>query len=261
MNPISQLADWPVPLFKLNGRFEILDRSGKAEEMFGKHQAFLELVDEDSRKKARQFLASSKGEAVFELTLIRADGDRILADVSSRWGGDGTCNVSVTAQSGHLQEVSNKLSSLRMRLNETNYDLLLEKERVQQLLQKVQELSAPSIELGSGYLLVPLFGDLDAGKTEALRPRLLNAIYEKDPDIVILDLTALEAVGSEGIKWLAELMQTLQIMGIKGVLTGMKPQHAKLLHDHPAVGDLHFESSLESLLAGRGLNTSFSSSV
>ncbi|MFP3649174.1 STAS domain-containing protein, partial [Paraburkholderia sp. SIMBA_054] len=77
--------------------------------------------------------------------------------------------------------------------------------------------------------LIPLFGNLDAAKVEAIRPHIVTRIYEYEAEMVIIDLTAMGTVTQEGASYLESLVQTLGVMGIDAVITGVKPDHAQKL--------------------------------
>ena len=101
--------------------------------------------------------------------------------------------------------------------------------------------------------MIPFFGDLDAGKIESIKSQILDDVYEKHAETVILDLTAMDEINVEGMDYLNSLLQTFKIMGIAAIVTGVKPEHAKQLHALRTTVDMHFEASLATVLAERRL--------
>ncbi|ANU17753.1 hypothetical protein BBI11_12250 [Planococcus maritimus] len=251
----SPLAEWPLPAFQLNNSFEVIDYSFEAEQLFGKSVEFLELLDEGSREKAQRMLNTQATRKPIELNFITAAGF-FLADVYHRWNSDFSLNLVLVPKDGQMAAITAQLVRLRSRLKETDYELLKEKERSDALLGKVRELSAPCIAIGNGYVLIPLFGNLNSQKVEAIRPHIVNRIYEFDAEIVIVDLTAMGTVTQEGASYLESLVKTLRVMGIDAVITGVKPEHAQKLHVLKSELNLRFAASLEAVLSEASSNQS-----
>lgn len=253
MTSLSQMNEWPLPAFKLNNKLAILEYSEEAKKIFGDCSSFLDLLDEGSKEKARNFLSSDQSSGPLELNFVPVGKELFLGDVYSKRGSDYCLNIVLVPKDNRLLEITSQLHSLRTRLQETNYDLFLEKERTEELLHQVRKLSAPCINLGKKHVLIPLFGDLDPRKIEVIRFHTLKQIYETGAETVIMDLTAMEHLEQDSVDYLKSLMQTFQVMGIQGIITGMKPQHAQQLHHLKTGLDLHFVSSLQTVLASRKL--------
>ncbi len=244
----SPLAEWPLPAFQLNNSFAVVDYSLEAQELFGIPGDFFELLDEGSRQKAERLLKTHGNHKPVELNFITAAGF-FLADVYHRWDSDFSLNLVLVPKDAQMAGITAQLVRLRGRLKETDYELLKEKERSDALLEKVRELSAPCIAIGGGKVLVPLFGNLDAAKVEAIRPHIVTQIYEYEAEMVIIDLTAMGTVTQEGASYLESLVQTLGVMGIDAVITGVKPDHAQKLHLLKSELNLRFAASLEAVLS------------
>lgn len=255
MTSTSPFDSWPLPAYQLNRKLEIVDHSEKAQSMFGESELFLELLDEGSISKAGDFLLANHFTGPIEVNFKTASAELKLCDLHCKWEGEFLLNVMVVPKDNQVEKISSQLSSLRHRLNETNYDLLIEKEQTEKLLQRVRELSAPTIVLETGHLLIPFFGDLDAGKIESIKNKILEDVYEKHAESVILDLTAMDEISSDGMDYLNSLLQTFKVMGISTVITGVKPDHAKRLLVLKATVDIHFEASLATVLTDRRLIT------
>lgn len=250
MTTKSQFDGLPLPAAVINDQLVIIDFSEKALELFGEAQNLTEFVDADSLQKVKTLLESDSLQQKFELNFVSQTGDLFLADVYGRRNEPiGGHSLVIVPKDSQLERVSNQLSNLRERLRETDYDLFQEKERTLELLQKVQELSAPSIQLDKNRLLVPLFGDLTEEQVLAFTPRLLAKIYESQAETVIFDLTALGTITNEGLEHLDALLQSLSIMGTSNIFTGVNPGHAKQLHLMQAKLPMRFLSSLQEVLS------------
>lgn len=253
MTSISPFESLPLPAFQLNSKLDIIESSISAKSMFGITNSFLELLDEGSVSKAKKFLQSANFSGPVELTLKSKEGSSKVCDLHCHWQSELVLNAIAVPKDDNVSKIAAQLSNLRSRLNDTNYDLLLEKERADKLLQRVSELSAPTIELGDGHMLIPLFGDLDSAKIESIRDHILVDVYEKHAETVILDLTAMDKISPEGMEYLGSLLQTFKIMGISNIITGVKPEHAKQLHALRVTIDMRFEASLAKVLSERRL--------
>lgn len=253
MTSKSPFESWPLAAYQLNSNLEIVESSDEAKSVFGNPKSFLELLDEGSVAKASKFLRQSQFSGSVELNFIDRAGHTILCDLHCKWDSEFVLNVIAVPKDDKVSKIAAQLSGMRSRLNDTNYDLLMEKERTDQLLLRVSELSAPVIELGSGHLLIPLFGDLDSSKVQSIQNHILHDAYEKHAETIILDLTAMGRIKNEGMDFLGSLLQTFKIMGIETIVTGVKPEHAQHLHALRATAGMRFESSLASVLSERRL--------
>lgn len=253
MTSRSPFESGPLPAYQLNNNLEIVESSETARSVFGNRSSFLDLLDEGSVSKARRYLQQSQFTGSIELNFIDKEGNNKLCDLHCKWDSKFVLNVVAVPKDDNVAKIAAQLSGMRSRLNETNYDLLLEKERTDQLLLRVSELSAPTIELGAGHLLIPLFGDLDSTKVQSVRDHILHDVYEKHAETIILDLTAMGEIQNEGMDFMSSLLQTFKIMGIENIVTGVKPEHAQHLHSLKATADIRFESSLASVLSERRL--------
>ncbi|MGI2327576.1 STAS domain-containing protein [Planococcus sp. YIM B11945] len=250
MKEPQDYEEWPLPFFKLTRDFSILGSSGQALSLFGESPVFTGLLDEGSRQKAVEFLHPGQdGKKSVELTFQLPDGKLLLMDVYCKWQNSEIAHVIAIPKDRQFERVSKQLAHLRTRLNETNYDLLMEKERTDELLKRVQELSAPCIRLGRKQILIPMFGRIDPKKMEIITPLILATVYEADPNKAIFDLTAMDEICPDGLVHLHSLFQSLSIMGVHVFITGVQPKHAKRLHELNTSLHATFTTSLEELLS------------
>ncbi|WP_088009603.1 STAS domain-containing protein [Indiicoccus explosivorum] len=238
---------WPLPAVTIGQDFTILEQSPEAARLFGPASSLLDLLDEESRPKARDFLYSNKTGQRTELNIIGAKGERMTADVYAKWNG-GEAVVVFVPTDDSLRRISDQFTALRRRLNETNYDLLLEKMKVDELVERVQELSAPFIRLDRTRVLVPLFGDLTSDQMAAVQSRVLQDTYSASATEILLDFTAVDEIDRSGLQALDSLLQSLSLMGTDVTLTGLHPEHAQRLHELDARLGTRFASSLKDVL-------------
>lgn len=251
MKQAHHIENWPLPIFQLNRELTILSSSRLARTLFKESPVFTDLLDEGSRQKAVEFLNPVRDADPIELTFLSPLEEPKVMDVHCRWESDGIGNAIVVPKDRHYTRVSKQLSLLRKRLNETNYDLLLEKERTDELLKNVRELSAPCIKLDHQRLLIPLFGFIDQQKMATVLPRILENVYREDGQTVIFDLTAMDDINPDGLEQFNELIQSMSIMGVTISITGVHPKHAKRLHEMNTPLHATFAVSLQSVLSAQ----------
>jgi rsbT co-antagonist protein RsbR len=249
MKQTQDYEDWPLPIFRLNQDLMILESSRQARIMFSESPVFTGLLDEESRQKAVEFLNPERPAAQIELNFLSAEGELLLMDVHCNWKKGEIANVIAVPKDRHFNRVAEQLAHLRKRLHETNYDLLLEKERSDELLQNVRELSAPCIQLDKRRLLIPLFGNIDQQKMDIIVPRILDNVYRHDAETVIFELTAMDDICQSGLNQLHALFQSLSVMGITVSITGVHPRHAKRLHELDITIHADFSTSLHDVLS------------
>ncbi|MCP2033399.1 rsbT co-antagonist protein RsbR [Planomicrobium sp. HSC-17F08] len=249
MTTTSQFNALPLPAFTLDNHLHVVESSAEAFELFGDCRLFTDIVDEESLQKVKTLLSSEVLQPKFELNFTSKKDGLFLADVYGKRSDSGNISLVIVPKDNQMERVANQLTKLRERLRETDYDLFQEKERTLELLQRVRELSAPYIQLDSDRLLVPLFGDLTEEQVLAFMPRLLANIYETQAETVIFDLTAMGKITDEGLQHLEQLLQSLSIMGMSSIFTGVKPEHAKQLHHMQAKLPMRFLSSLQEVLS------------
>ena len=250
MDKEFQFEGLPLPAFKLTRELKVISSSQEARKLFGQVKVFSELIDEGSLKKVGKLLQPEKASVKSELNIVSASGERILADLFGKWDNDGSLMVVLVPKEDNIAHISQQLRSLQDRLRETDYDLFQEKELTMQLLQRVRMLSAPSIRLNSNQMLIPLFGDLTAMKVEAVGDDLIKNIHESNVETVIVDFTAVDQIEEEGLRLWSGLMQSLTVMGMECIITGVKPAHAKRLHGLESNFVMRFASSLLEVLSG-----------
>ncbi|WKA53882.1 STAS domain-containing protein [Planococcus shixiaomingii] len=248
MKQAHDYEDWPLPIFQLNRNLTILASSKQARHIFKESPVFTGLLEEGSRQKAVEFLNPANVAEPIELTFISIDGELLVMDVYCKWESGDIANAIAVPKDRQFARVSKQLTHLRTRLSETNYDLLLEKERTDALLQNVRELSAPCIKLDHQRLLIPLFGLIDLQKMETVMPRILESVYRHDGQTVIFDLTAMDDIDNDGLVQLKALFQSLSIMGITISISGVHPKHAKRLHELNTSLHATFAVSLQDVL-------------
>ncbi|MFB4160342.1 STAS domain-containing protein [Geomicrobium sp. JSM 1781026] len=217
----------PLPTFKMDKNFEILERSMEAEEMFRLERSFLSLVDVESQEKVREWLRPEHEQVSLEVNMLTSEGELILVDVYVGWESELHAEVLVIKKDEAFSRVLGQLTKLRARLQDTNIELMHEKERLELLAEENRRLSAPFIPLSEEVGLVSMFGMLDREKIQSIEVKLLQEIYEDSADTIIFDFTASGEVTNDGVRALKSMFKSLAIMGCELLIAGVNQEVAK----------------------------------
>ncbi|WP_163528853.1 STAS domain-containing protein [Halobacillus ihumii] len=241
---------FPLPQLIINKNYKIKSFTEEAKEIFGQPSDLLELVDEDSILKVKQWVTPEHAKASLEV-LVRPpsySSTPLTVDMHVVWEGELYAHVLIILKDEKLTKITNTLSQLRTRLNDTNLELLEEKEKLEEAMHQNNRLSAPFIKLTEESGLVPLFGDLNNDKIRAIEDSLLYTVRTKDVDRVLIDFTAVGDMQQEGIAGLKQIMTSLFYMGTELIIIGIQPRQAMLLHRMDAPLQVIYMNSLEQAL-------------
>ncbi|KYF92731.1 hypothetical protein BE17_47490 [Sorangium cellulosum] len=126
--------------------------------------------------------------------------------------------VRIYAAAENVTERAKQESSLREQL-----------ELIKRQQAAIVSLSSPIIEVWSGVLVVPLIGELEAGRAEALLEQLLEHVSRRQSSAVILDLTGVDVVETATAQHLFKIMRSVELVGCKGLVSGIRPSVAKTM--------------------------------
>jgi rsbT co-antagonist protein RsbR len=106
---------------------------------------------------------------------------------------------------------------------ERQLDTIIEQQRA------IRELSTPVIRVWDRVLTVPLIGGLDGTLIDELGERLLGACSESKVRFAILDMTGVEDMDTSSAAYLLRLLAALRLLGVEGLVTGIRPQVAQTM--------------------------------
>nr|WP_255603378.1 STAS domain-containing protein [Oscillochloris sp. ZM17-4] len=93
----------------------------------------------------------------------------------------------------------------------------------------IRELGTPILPLYEGVIALPLVGAIDSYRATQVLERLLEAISEKQADIVILDITGVPVVDTGVANYLLQTARAAQLIGAQVVLVGIGAEIAQTL--------------------------------
>ncbi|WP_028783621.1 STAS domain-containing protein [Thalassobacillus devorans] len=235
-----------VPYLIINRQYEVLYFSKEVEEITDLSSNFLELVDEGSISKVQEEVSPAKNKNKVEINIYQGERklDPLLIDLYIHWKNDLQAELLLIPKDQRISDITVSLGELRSRLSNTNFELLEEKEKLQEAIDENNRLSAPFIELSSTTALVPLFGDLNDEKMYTISDNLLEAAQQADKETILVDLTAVGDIHHDGIVVFQNIVQSLSYMGIEIVVIGVNPDHAQKINQLQLKLGLRFISSL-----------------
>lgn len=146
-----------------------------------------------------------------------------------------TKNIKFTDQ--HL-EIFETMSSL------LTYVLELDKAN-----QQIQKLSAPLVPITKGVAILPIIGEITAQRAEEIIQLALQKSQDYDLDYLIVDLSAVTQINPTVSGALLKLINILEIIGVKPILTGIQPQMAmNAVQVHADLKDIAIEANLDRAL-------------
>ncbi|TMW73358.1 STAS domain-containing protein [Alteribacter natronophilus] len=218
----------PLPYIKINSRFDILHVSDRAKEEFPTVNSFLDIIDRESREKAKKTLERRINNFTLELNLQTKNSPLTLYDVYGHWNGNGEeAHIITVLKDSRMEKVESQLLTLQKRLRNTNFELYEKNEELEESIARNNRLSAPFITLSDRVALVPVYGDLHEEKLLAVQENIYDAVYEGDYEKVLIDFTGVGAIEKDGIHAIKEIFLTLDYMGVTVILIGIQPHHAR----------------------------------
>lgn len=102
-------------------------------------------------------------------------------------------------------------------------------ERVSAQQAELIALSSPVIEVWERTLALPLIGTIDRERAGHIAEKLLGLIVERRTQTVILDFTGAGEVSPESAAELQRIMNAIELLGSRCLLSGVSPQLARQL--------------------------------
>lgn len=128
--------------------------------------------------------------------------------------------------SGRLDAVASQIEAAEMLLEVKEAQLSIQAELI-------TRIAFPLIEVRKDVLCVPLIGPLDAGRIVSLNETLLGAVCARKARFVVLDFTGAIIADLGSARVVAEVFRALALLGVRGAISGVSPQLARLLVNLP----------------------------
>ncbi|KUP09270.1 hypothetical protein Q75_00810 [Bacillus coahuilensis p1.1.43] len=117
----------------------------------------------------------------------------------------------------------------------------------------INELSAPVIILTKGIGILPLIGDIDTSRAKYILEYSLQQCMDKGIEHLVLDLSAVPIVDTMVAQKLFSLVETLKLIGVETIVTGIKPTIAQTaVHLGLDFNTINVQSTLATALKNLG---------
>lgn len=137
---------------------------------------------------------------------------------------DAAANAHIQAEQARQQaEQAAQQTQEQMALVEQQY------QTERQLRELVSVLETPTVGLANGVLLAPIVGTIDSQRAQLLTERLLAAVHTQHVRTMIIDLAGVATVDTQVARTLMQVVQALQLLGCRVVLTGISAHVATML--------------------------------
>lgn len=187
---------------------------------------FFQSFDGDQRKRLKLALENvSHGETSDYDVVIQARGQvaqlnirHIPIHVHSRIVGSYMIATDLTERLGALAT-----------LKEREKDLQQLVDHQQVLINTIQELSAPVLQVDERVLLIPLVGHLNPSRIQQLISVMLENVQQRKARLVIIDVTGIQFIDSDVANSFLQGFKAVQLLGAEVVIVGISPQVAETL--------------------------------
>ena len=247
-----QSIDTPLPLPYIvidpNGR--ILEYNSLSDQLFNLETLTItDIIDEESMNKLIKASISIERAQHIEINVRTKASSLALFDAYLSEDTYGRMHILFVSKEKDNQLYMDKIMHLQERLAHTDFELFEQKEKLEDVLMRLNKLSGPFIPLSEKMCYIPLFGDITSEKINLISEHVLHSVFNGEYQKILIDLTAVGEVEDDGIQKLIDLFRTLQFMtGSKIQLLGIPPRLAKVLSTYELEKIVEFKSSLQFVL-------------
>ncbi|OCA86148.1 STAS domain-containing protein [Bacillus sp. FJAT-27986] len=247
-----QCIDTPLPLpyivVDYNGK--ILQYNSLSSNLFNLDTLDISgiIYDESMNKLVKASLSNESTQQI-EVNVHTKESSLVLFDVYLSDDSNGRMHILFVSKEKSNQLYLDKIIELQERLAHTDFELLEQKEKLEDVLMRLNKLSGPFIPLSKKMCYIPLFGDITSEKINLISEHVLHSVFNGEYQNILIDLTAVGEVQDDGINKLIDLIRTLRFMaGSKIQLIGIQPRLAKVLSTYELESIVEFKSSLQYIL-------------
>ncbi|WP_242688467.1 STAS domain-containing protein [Bacillus sp. Cs-700] len=91
---------------------------------------------------------------------------------------------------------------------------------------EIESLSVPVVPISDEVAILPIIGDVNEIRTERLMERALAESAKNQLDYLIFDLSGLTNIHTESAANLLKIGQSLKLIGVQMIVTGIRPELA-----------------------------------
>jgi rsbT co-antagonist protein RsbR len=180
--------------------------------------------------------------AVILILLVRTGGAGVVTDLRAlsvfalSVGGMVVARLAMNTAQQEVEQNARRAEAALRRTEEQAQQLTAANQQQEQqlneqrrLLDLVATLEVPAVALADGVLFVPVVGQLDSRRAQALMTRLLEQTYAQRARLVVLDIAGVAMVDSLVAKALLDTAQALRLLGCQVTISGISAEVASTL--------------------------------
>lgn len=123
--------------------------------------------------------------------------------------------------------------------------------------RQIQQLSVPIVPVVDGVAVLPLLGDIEETRAQHILETILQESYRLSLSHLVIDVSGTKSLNEQSIQYLVSYAQTLRLLGISAVLTGIKQDLAlSAIQSNISFKDITIRKDLPQALAHIGLTFS-----
>jgi len=159
--------------------------------------------------------------------------------------------LQVNQRTIELQQANERLQSeLVERERAERERAALQEEIIVAQRARLKEMSTPLIPITDQIMIMPLIGTVDRARAEQVLESALRGVQRSRARIVILDITGMTHIDTAVAAMLVATTRALRLLGAQAVLTGLRPEFARLLvAENIELGALETRGTLQSGIA------------
>ena len=150
-----------------------------------------------------------------------------------------------------MQQANERLQSELVERERTERERgALQEEIIVAQRARLKEMSTPLIPITDQIMIMPLIGTVDRARAEQVLESALTGVQRSRARIVILDITGMTHIDTAVAAMLVATTRALRLLGAQAVLTGLRPEFARLLvAENIELGTLETRGTLQSGIA------------
>lgn len=133
------------------------------------------------------------------------------------------------AQERVIEERTSELRTSLQTVEQREQELTHTLADLQASKEIISAISAPTIPVMPGVLLVPIVGNLDSQRAEAMTTNTLAAVEKQHSHVVIFDITGVEVVDTHVAQVLLRTASAANLLGAQVIMVGIRPEVAQTM--------------------------------
>lgn len=153
---------------------------------------------------------------------------QVTAFAAARFALD-SARIEAERNAARAEAVRAESEARAVAIEQQQRELIEQNQRQQELLELVSQLETPAVRIADGVLLAPLVGGIDSRRAGKITSRLLELVYERRVNLVIIDVAGVPVIDTAVANALTQTVRALRLLGCQVILTGISSQVALTL--------------------------------